>query len=78
MAIGGFNGEGGNISLATFESYVAKGDIHYFISSGGGGGAPGAGWRREQRLGHHQLGREPLHRQDHRRPDGLRPHVDPK
>ncbi len=42
MAIGGFNGEGGNISLATFEAYVAKGDIHYFISSGmGGGGGPG-------------------------------------
>jgi hypothetical protein len=42
MAIGGFNGEGGNISLATFESYVAKGDIHYFIPSaaGGGGGGP--------------------------------------
>ncbi len=43
MAIGGFNGEGGNISLATFEAYVTKGEIHYFIASGaGGGGAPGA------------------------------------
>ncbi len=41
MAIGGFNGEGGNISLATFESYVAKGEIHYFIDSGTGGGGPG-------------------------------------
>ena len=47
MAIGGFNGEGGNISLATFESYVAQGDIHYFIASGasaggtGGAGGPG-------------------------------------
>ncbi len=42
MAIGGFNGEGGNIPLATFESYVAKGDIHYLMVSGtGGGGAPG-------------------------------------
>jgi len=42
MAIGGFNGEGGNISLATFKSYVAAGDIHYFLSSGtAGGGAPG-------------------------------------
>jgi 4-amino-4-deoxy-L-arabinose transferase-like glycosyltransferase len=38
MAIGGFNGEGGNITLAAFEAYVAKGDIHYFIASGGGGG----------------------------------------
>ena len=46
MAIGGFNGEGGNITLSTFEAYVAKGDIHYFISSGGGGGGmagPGGG-----------------------------------
>jgi hypothetical protein len=42
MAIGGFNGQGGNISLATFEAYVAKGDIHYFMASGaGGGGGPG-------------------------------------
>jgi 4-amino-4-deoxy-L-arabinose transferase-like glycosyltransferase len=42
MAIGGFNGEGGNISLAAFEAYVAKGEIHYFIASGyGGGGGPG-------------------------------------
>ncbi len=42
MAIGGFNGEGGNISLKTFEAYVAKGEIHYFIASGsGGGGGPG-------------------------------------
>ncbi len=47
MAIGGFNGEGGNISLTTFEAYVAKGDIHYFISSGSaGGGAPGGGGRK--------------------------------
>ncbi len=44
MAIGGFNGQGGNISLATFEAYVAKGEIHYFIASGsGGGGAAGGG-----------------------------------
>ncbi len=42
MAIGGFNGQGGNISLTAFEAYVAKGDIHYFIASGsGGGGGPG-------------------------------------
>ncbi len=44
MAIGGFNGQGGNISLATFETYVANGTIHYFIASGsGGGGGPGGG-----------------------------------
>ena len=38
MAIGGFNGQGGNISLTTFEAYVARGDIHYFLASGGSGG----------------------------------------
>ena len=45
MAIGGFNGEGGHLSLAQFEAYVKAGDIHYYIASGGGGfgGAPGGG-----------------------------------
>jgi 4-amino-4-deoxy-L-arabinose transferase-like glycosyltransferase len=45
MGIGGFNNEGGNLSLAAFESYVSKGEIHYYIASsgGGGGGAPGGG-----------------------------------
>ncbi len=44
MAIGGFNNEGGNLSLAQFESYVARDDIHYYIASGGGaGGGPGGG-----------------------------------
>ncbi len=43
MAIGGFNGQGGNISLAAFETYVARGDIHYFIASGSGGGPGGGG-----------------------------------
>ena len=44
MAIGGFNGQGGNLSLAAFERYVSKGDIHYYIASGGGGGGvPGGG-----------------------------------
>jgi 4-amino-4-deoxy-L-arabinose transferase-like glycosyltransferase len=38
MAIGGFNNEGGNLSLAQFEAYVKAGDIHYYIGSGGGGG----------------------------------------
>ena len=40
MAIGGFNGQGGNLSLSAFKAYVAKGEIHYYIagSSGGGGG----------------------------------------
>ena len=39
MAIGGFNNEGGNISLAQFEKYVQAGAIHYFIASGSGSGA---------------------------------------
>jgi hypothetical protein len=38
MAIGGFNNEGGNLSLAQFEKYVKAGDIHYYIASGAGGG----------------------------------------
>jgi 4-amino-4-deoxy-L-arabinose transferase-like glycosyltransferase len=40
MAIGGFNGQGGNLSLSAFKAYVAKGEVHYYIagSSGGGGG----------------------------------------
>ena len=41
MAIGGFNNQGGNLSLASFEQYVAKGDIHYYIASSGGAGGPG-------------------------------------
>ena len=44
MAIGGFNGQGGNLTLAQFEAYVKAGDIHYYIASGGGvGGGPGGG-----------------------------------
>jgi len=44
MAIGGFNGQGGNLSLAQSEAYVKAGDIHYYIASGGGGaGGPGGG-----------------------------------
>jgi 4-amino-4-deoxy-L-arabinose transferase-like glycosyltransferase len=44
MAIGGFSGEGGNVSLAQFEKYVKAGEIHYYIAgSGGGGGAGGPG-----------------------------------
>jgi len=41
MAIGGFSGQGGELTLAQFESYVTAGDIHYYIASGGGG--PGGG-----------------------------------
>jgi 4-amino-4-deoxy-L-arabinose transferase-like glycosyltransferase len=43
MAIGGFDNEGGNLTLAQFKQYVAGGEIHYYIAStnsGGGGQAP--------------------------------------
>jgi len=43
MAIGGFNNEGGNLTLAQFKAYVAKGEIHYYIGSSTGGGGPGGG-----------------------------------
>ena len=47
MAIGGFNNEGGDLTLAQFKAYVAKGEIHYYIASSGmggaGGGFPGGG-----------------------------------
>jgi hypothetical protein len=42
MGIGGFNNQGGNLSLAQFEAYVKAGEIHYYVVSGAGagGGAP--------------------------------------
>jgi hypothetical protein len=47
MAIGGFDNEGGNLTLAQFKQYVARGEIHYYIASavggGGGGGLTRAG-----------------------------------
>jgi 4-amino-4-deoxy-L-arabinose transferase-like glycosyltransferase len=43
MAIGGFNGQGGNISLAQFKQYVAHGEIHYYIPVSAGAGGPFAG-----------------------------------
>ena len=33
MAIGGFNGQGGNITLAQFRQYVAKGEVRYFMAA---------------------------------------------
>jgi 4-amino-4-deoxy-L-arabinose transferase-like glycosyltransferase len=44
MAIGGFNNNGGELSLSQFERYVEKGEIHYYIDLGaaGGGGFGGA------------------------------------
>ena len=70
MAIGGFNNNGGELSLAQFIRYVRAGDIHYFIASGGGGG--------QGRIGRHEpdlrLGPVALQRPDDRRRDGVRPH----
>jgi 4-amino-4-deoxy-L-arabinose transferase-like glycosyltransferase len=43
MAIGGFDGQGGNLSLAQFKSYVARDEIHYYIATGIGGGGGGGG-----------------------------------
>jgi 4-amino-4-deoxy-L-arabinose transferase-like glycosyltransferase len=37
MAIGGFNGSDPSPTLAQFQAYVAAGQVHYFIASGGGG-----------------------------------------
>ncbi|MER6158552.1 glycosyltransferase family 39 protein [Streptomyces sp. NPDC001868] len=43
MAIGGFNGTDPSPTLAEFKEYAADGKIHYFISSGSGGGMGGGG-----------------------------------
>jgi 4-amino-4-deoxy-L-arabinose transferase-like glycosyltransferase len=46
MAIGGFNGNGGELTLAQFERYVDRGQIHYYVDMGGvGGGFGGFGGR---------------------------------
>ncbi len=42
MGIGGFSGQGGELTLAQFKAYVAAGEIHYYIAGGGTGG-PGGG-----------------------------------
>jgi len=41
MAIGGFNNNGGLVTLAQFERYVARDEIHYYVASSGGGGGGG-------------------------------------
>lgn len=43
MAIGGFNGTDPSPTPAQFKQYVADGRIHYFVSSGSGGGMGGSG-----------------------------------
>ncbi|MGQ4382235.1 ArnT family glycosyltransferase [Streptomyces sp. SAS_270] len=42
MSIGGFNGTDPSPTLAQFKEYVTDGRIHYFISSGSGGGMGGS------------------------------------
>jgi 4-amino-4-deoxy-L-arabinose transferase-like glycosyltransferase len=42
MAIGGFNGTDPAPTLAQFEAYVRRGDIHYFIAAAGGGAGSGS------------------------------------
>jgi 4-amino-4-deoxy-L-arabinose transferase-like glycosyltransferase len=41
MPVGGFNGSDPSPTLTQFQQYVADGDIHYFIASGGRGGPGG-------------------------------------
>ncbi len=43
MAIGGFSGRDPSTTLGRFEQLVAQGKIHYYVSGGGAGGAPGGG-----------------------------------
>jgi hypothetical protein len=43
MAIGGFNGNGGDLGLARFIRYVRAGEIHYYIAGAGAGGPGGIG-----------------------------------
>ena len=42
MAIGGFNGTDPAPTLRQFEEYVRRGEIHYFIAGGVGGGGHGS------------------------------------
>jgi 4-amino-4-deoxy-L-arabinose transferase-like glycosyltransferase len=38
MAIGGFDGQGGNLTLAQFKQYVARSQVLYYIAGGAGSG----------------------------------------
>jgi 4-amino-4-deoxy-L-arabinose transferase-like glycosyltransferase len=51
MAIGGFDNEGGNLTLAQFKRYVSRGQIHYYIATSRGGGGGVDGGRIQARLG---------------------------
>jgi 4-amino-4-deoxy-L-arabinose transferase-like glycosyltransferase len=59
MAIGGFDGQGGQLTLQQFKSYVTSGQIHYYIASGGagGGGSPRGGIGTRGGFGHPGAGR---------------------
>ena len=72
MAIGGFTGSDPAPTLAQFEKLVSAHEIHYFVASGSGGTGR-RGRRFRVRVADHRLGEGPLHRQDRRRDDGLRP-----
>jgi hypothetical protein len=43
MAIGGWSGSDAAPTLAQFQALVAAGDVHWFVSSGDGGGMGGQG-----------------------------------
>jgi hypothetical protein len=43
MALGGFNGSDPSPTLEEFQTYVADGEIHYFIAGGGGLGGMAGG-----------------------------------
>ena len=72
MAIGGFSGQGGNLSLAQFEAYVKAGDIDYYIASAGGG--VGGGPSSSATARRSTTGRTgPAPAGSHRRPGGFAP-----
>ncbi len=78
MPIGGFNGSDPSPTLAQFQSYVANGEIHYFIAGGGGlGGGGGFGGGGGSDSGTSTAistwVAADLHRDDGRRRDDLRP-----
>ena len=63
MPIGGFNGSDPSPTLAQFESYVADGQIHYFIvSTSGPGGGGQEGRRRRFVFVDLHVGQPELHR----------------
>ena len=62
MAIGGFNGNGGELSLAAVRSATSRaGDIHYYIAGGGAPAARAAARRSGELERDHELGRVALH-----------------